>query len=183
MYVPNHFKSQSLEQVKAFIKENSFAILISYQEGKPVATHIPLILVEKPEGKQVLWGHVSKANPQWKNIEAQEEVLAIFSGPHTYVSSSWYNHPNVPTWNYIAVHVYGKVKIMEGDALYESVETLVEKYEAGSQPRFHMKDLPEADLKRQMRGITGLEMSVERLEASLKLSQNRSLEDFQNVIY
>lgn len=182
MYVPNHFQPQNLEEVEKFLKENTFATLVSYQDGKPIASHIPLLLVEKENGQKVLWGHISKANPQWKNIEEQEEVLAIFTDAHTYISSSWYNHVNVPTWNYIAVHAYGKAKIIEGDTLYQSVKDLVEKYEGGNQPRFHMEDLNEADMRRQLRGITGLEMSLDRVEASFKLSQNRNPEDHQNVI-
>lgn len=181
MYTPVHFRPESIEAVQAFVKENSFAILVSYQDGKPIASHIPLLLVER-EDKQVLWGHISKANPMWENIEGQEEVLAIFSEPHTYISSSWYNHVNVPTWNYIAVHIYGRVKIIDGEMLHQSIFDLVEKYEAGNEKRFHLSDLTEKDLKRQMHGIVGLELAVERVEASFKLSQNRKPEDFENII-
>lgn len=117
MYVPPLYKAQSTEEVKAFLQANPFGILVSVQRGKPVATHIPLMLVHNHEGKQVLWGHVSKANEQWNNLLDQEKVLAIFTGPHTYISSSWYSHENVPTWNYIAVHVYGKVRFIEGQVL------------------------------------------------------------------
>jgi transcriptional regulator len=182
MYVPNHFKAQSPEEVKAFIKANSFAILVTTQDGRPIATHIPLLLVEKKDGALTLQGHISKANPQWKNIEAQTEVLAIFSEPHAYISSSWYGHVNVPTWNYIAVHVYGKVQILKGEMLEQSIADLVEKYEFGRETRFHLQDLSPTDLKRQLRGIVGLELSMDRVEASYKLSQNRNAEDHQNVI-
>ena len=180
MYTPLHFQAKDLKEVRAFIKEYSFAILVSYQDGKPIATHIPLLLVER-DGKELLWGHISKANPQWKNIENQE-VLAIFSEPHTYVSSSWYQDPNVPTWNYIAVHAYGQASLLEGEQLYQSVADLVEKYEAGNTNRFHLSDLSDQDLKRQLRGIVGLEIKITRLEASFKLSQNRKPQDHQTII-
>lgn len=180
MYTPPHFQAKDLEEVKDFIKAHSFAILVSYQENRPIATHIPLLLVEDEE-QQVLWGHISKANPQWQNIETQE-VLAIFSEPHTYVSSSWYQDPNVPTWNYIAVHAYGQASLLEGAQLYRSVADLVEKYESSITDRFHLADLSEQDLKRQLRGIVGIQIQISRLEASFKLSQNRKPQDHQTII-
>src|SRR4051812_15778197 len=118
MYVPKQFKNNEPAQIKDFIRKNGFAILVSQCEGKIVATHLPLELNEDGEK---LSGHISRANPQWKNFDQGTEVLAIFNGPHAYISSSWYNHENVPTWNYIAVQVYGKIAIIEGEELVRSM--------------------------------------------------------------
>src|SRR6187402_3094913 len=107
MYIPREYKNEDLASVKEFIQSNGFAILVSEAEGKPWATHLPLVLDTNSEGKDILFGHISKANKQWKDFDPDKEVLAIFSGPHAYISSSWYDHVNVPTWNYLAVHIYG----------------------------------------------------------------------------
>ena len=90
MYTPNHYKNEDLKQVREFIKSNSFGILVNQVDGKPWATHIPIELDTDEEGKDSLVSHISKANPQWKSYNEKEEVLCIFNGPHTYVSSSWY---------------------------------------------------------------------------------------------
>lgn len=180
MYTPPHFQAQSQEEVEAFVKANSFAILVSQQSGKPLATHLPLLWVEK-EDKTVLWGHWSRANPQWQDIAGQS-VLAIFHGPHAYVSSSWYNHVNVPTWNYIAVHIYGTIRIIEGEELERSLHLLVGKYEADSEHPFQIEQLGSQKFNREMRGIVGLELEVEEIQAAFKLSQNRNAEDYQNII-
>src|SRR5436190_23118671 len=119
MYVPGYSRNQNIDEVKEFIKENSFGILVSSGSSKLHATHIPLELSTNGNGKDILTGHISKANPQWKNFNGSDRVLVIFNGPHAYVSSSWYDHENVPTWNYIAVHVYGIIKIIEGEKLLQ----------------------------------------------------------------
>src|SRR5258705_8497820 len=111
MYIPKYFQQSQLPEIENFIRKNSFAILINQVNGKSWATHIPVELEENDPGEKVLWCHIAKANLQWKAFESNPDVLVIFSGLHHYVSSSWYNHANVPTWNFIAVHVYGKVTI------------------------------------------------------------------------
>ena len=113
MYTPEIYKNENQEEIKKFLQENSFGILINQTNGKLCATHIPLELETTKEGKDILWGHISKENPQWNGFIDNDQILAVFSGPHSYISSSWYDHENVPTWNYIAVHVYGKIKIIE----------------------------------------------------------------------
>ena len=129
MFVPKYAQNNDAAEIKEFIKQNGFGILISQSSQKLMATHIPL---EFSQDESKLLGHISKANPQWKKFESDSEVLAIFSGPHAYISSSWYDHENVPTWNYIAAHVYGSIRIIEGDELYEALKHLVAKYEAAS---------------------------------------------------
>ena len=133
MYIPEHYRNENQEDIKNFIHQNGFGILINQTNGKLLATHIPLLLEEK-DGKQFLVGHVSKENPQAKSFKTNDEILAIFSGAHTYISSSWYDHENVPTWNYLAVHIYGKVKLHSLEESIESLKRLVDKYEAKAKP-------------------------------------------------
>ena len=97
MYVPHHYKNENISEVKAFLKENSFGILINQVAGKPWGTHLPLALDINENGEDVLRGHLAKANVQWKHFEDNSEVLCIFNGPHAYISSSWYKEEEVPT--------------------------------------------------------------------------------------
>lgn len=172
MYTPPKFQPQSQAQVIDFVKDNGFAIVCSTHKARPWATHIPLILTKNEAGEAVLQGHVSKGNQQWKSIEGQE-VLCIFQGPHAYISSSWYDHVNVPTWNYVAVHIYGYARLMNETELLDSLHTLVDKYEAPSECPFSVDQLPPKMLKNELRGIVGIEIKVSDIEASFKLSQNR----------
>ncbi|HLP19424.1 MAG TPA: FMN-binding negative transcriptional regulator, partial [Chitinophagales bacterium] len=129
MYIPNHFKEEDKTEIEKLVREFGFATLVSLKDNLPWATHIPLELVTDESGNWFLHGHVSKANPQWKTFETMRDVLAIFMGPHTYVSPSWYNHRNVPTWNYKAAHLYGKVTLVEGEKLEAMLQKLMKRYE------------------------------------------------------
>jgi transcriptional regulator len=182
MYIPKYFKNENAEEISSFIKENGFGILISQLAGKLLATHIPLMLDKAANGSDILMGHISKANPQWKNFEQNEEVLAIFSGPHAYISSSWYDHENVPTWNYIAVHVYGKIRILEAAALKQQLSKLVDKYEAGRENPVRVENMSAAMLESQMRGIVGFEIEISDIQAVKKLSQNRDAENYARIV-
>ena len=113
MYTPDLYKNKDAESIRTFLKENSFGILINQTHGKLCATHIPIELEVNADGKEIRQGHLSKLNPQAEGFTENDQVLAVFTGPHSYVSSSWYDHENVPTWNYIAVHVYGRIKIVD----------------------------------------------------------------------
>ena len=132
MFIPDIYKNENKEEIEQFIRENGFAILVNQTNGKFWATHIPLILDIDNDGKLILVGHISKENPQGESFKNNTEILAIFSGPHAYISSSWYDHENVPTWNYTAVHVYGKVKILNLEESIQSLKKLVDKYEKNS---------------------------------------------------
>jgi len=181
MYIPDLYKNENQEAITAFLKENSFGILINQTNGKLWATHIPLELSINAEGKTILEGHISKENPQWKGFAEDDQILAIFSGPHSYISPSWYDHENVPTWNYIAVHVYGKIKIIEGDAVIESLKRLVDKYEKNSENPVRIEDLSEKTMM-QSRGIVAFEIEIEEIQAQHKMSQNRDDKNYQNII-
>jgi transcriptional regulator len=134
------------------------------------------------EDGEKLFGHISRANPQWRNFNEQGEVLAIFSGPHAYISSSWYNHENVPTWNYIAVHVYGKIRMIEGKELFESLRHLVDKYEKKSEHPVSVDKMSPEYVERSMKGVVGFEISISHMEAAYKLSQNRDKVNHEAII-
>ncbi len=181
MYIPNHYKNENINEVKEFLKQNSFGILISSVNGKHWGTHIPLELEKDELGGDSLYGHISKNNPQWDCFKENEEVLAIFNGPHAYVSSSWYNHENVPTWNYIAVHVYGKLSILNEQELMGSLKRLVDKYESNSENPVKVDKLSENTLK-SIKGIVGFKIKIENIHSAYKLSQNRNDEDHHNIV-
>ncbi|MDN4166188.1 FMN-binding negative transcriptional regulator [Cytophagales bacterium LB-30] len=181
MYIPKIFKQENPSEIKAFIEKNGFASLISQVEGKPWATHIPLVWEEK-NGKSVLAGHISRGNAQWRAFTDQEQVMAIFMGPHAYVSSSWYNHENVPTWNYMAVHVYGNVRLTEGEELLASLKKLTDKYEQHSQNPVSVEGMSEKFLRNELKGLVGIEITITDIHAVHKLSQNRDTHNQQNII-
>jgi transcriptional regulator len=182
MYIPNNFKQENLDEIKSFLQQNSFGILVSQVNGKPWATHIPLELVKGAQGQDVLVGHLSRGNKQWKDFENNEEVLAIFNGPHAYISSSWYDHENVPTWNYIAVHVYGTIRIVEGEELLDSLKKQVNKYEAHSANPVTVEGMSKKFLESELKGIVGFEIRITDIQASYKVSQNRDAKNKQTII-
>lgn len=181
MYTPEIHKNEDPESIRTFLKENSFGILINQTNGKLCATHIPIELEINTDGKEVLQGHISKLNPQAEGFAENDQVLAVFSGPHSYISSSWYDHENVPTWNYIAVHVYGRIKITDETATIESLKKLVDKYEANSKNPVRVENL-SAKTMREARGIVGFEIEIDEIQATKKLSQNRDDHNYKNII-
>jgi transcriptional regulator len=181
MYIPDLYKNENQEEIIQFLKENSFGILVNQTDGKLWATHIPLEFEITKNGNQMLYGHLSKDNPQWKSFTSDAKILAIFSGPNSYISSSWYEKENVPTWNYIAVHVYGMIKIVEGEAVIESLKKLVDKYEATSKNPVRVEELSEKTMH-QTEGIVAFEIEIEAIQAVKKMSQNRNEKDYHNII-
>jgi transcriptional regulator len=179
MYVPIYAQHNEMPAIKEFIRHNGFGILISQSDQKLMATHIPL---EFSSDESKLLGHIAKANPQWKKFDEQKEVLAIFSGPHTYISSSWYDHENVPTWNYIAAHVYGGIRIVDGDELLQSLKQLVDKYEAASTHPVSLGTMSPGYAAKSIRGLVGFEISITSIEATYKLSQNRDQKNHHRII-
>lgn len=180
MYIPALYKNDNQDDIQNFIHQNGFGVLVNQTDGKLWATHIPLLLEEK-EGKQILVGHVSSENPQAESFKTNDDVLAIFSGAHTYISSSWYDHENVPTWNYLAVHVYGKLKIHSLDESIEALKRLVDKYETKSENPLRIEDLSKKTML-QARGIVSFEIEITAIEAKKKLSQNRDDKNYQTII-
>jgi transcriptional regulator len=173
VYVPRSNRIDEPEAIWRFVAANSFALLASQVAGRLWATHIPILSGTRPDGTRYLHGHIARANPQWRDWREGDEALAVFSGPHAYISSSWYDHPNVPTWNYLAVHVYGRLRLIEGDALRGSVGALLDKYEAHSRQPVTMEGLPDDLVQRELRAIVGFELDVTEVHGKQKLSQNR----------
>lgn len=172
MYIPPKYQNSNLDEVRKFVENNAFGILISKGSAYPMATHIPLELDKDKHGKDILVGHVAKANPHWKTFKSQPEVLAIFNGPHAYISSSWYKEEEVPTWNYIAVHIMGRLQILGAEELLETLHKLVDKYEKDSEYPLNLNDLSPSTM-RQVKGIVGFKISIEEIQAAFKLSQGR----------
>jgi transcriptional regulator len=174
VYVPEAFRESDVERLHAFVRDNSFGTLVSNTPEGPFASHLPFLL---DAGRNVLVGHMARANPHWQSLEG-EVALAIFQGPHGYVSPRWYKTPiAVPTWNYAAVHARGHVTLVqEGDRLLEILAETTRRYD----PTWPM---PEGDyVPKLAKGVVGFEMAIERLEGKMKLSQNRSREDREGVI-
>jgi transcriptional regulator len=181
MYIPDLYKNENAEEIQNFLRDHGFAVLISQANTKLLASHIPLVLDINTTGAQVLIGHLSKLNPQASNFTNDAEVLAVFSGPHAYVSSSWYDHENVPTWNYIAVHVYGTVRLYNEEETITSLKKLVDRYEINSVNPVRVEELSERTM-REAKGIVAFEIAITSLEAVKKLSQNRDAKNHQNIV-
>jgi transcriptional regulator len=171
VYIPAHYNEPDLATLHAFIEANSFAVLFSCA-GEPFASHLPLLLERTPAPHGRLLGHVARANPQWRTADGQR-VLAVFAGPHAYVSPSWYGEPDVvPTWNYVAVHATGRFRAVdEPGAARALVERMVDFYERGREEPWQFSGTPSY-FQRMLRGIVAFEIDVERVEGKWKLSQN-----------
>lgn len=182
MYVPKIHHQEDQEEIYKYIKANGFATLVSQLDKRSIATHVPMYLNKTEEGGYTLLSHIALGNEQKKCLDGQQELLAIFMNSHTYVSSSWYNHINVPTWNYISIHVYGTAEVLEGEKLYSSINKLVDQYEGGREGRFHLSDMSDNMQKAHIKGLVGFEMTIDQIVPAFKLSQNRNDIDFHNVI-
>jgi transcriptional regulator len=182
MYIPAAFAEPDLTRLHDFIEDNSFGVLVSQVRGLPFATHLPFLLdrIAGPHGTLV--GHGARANPQWREAAGQT-ALAIFSGPHIYVSPSWYEAEQVvPTWNYTAVHAYGRVEVVEDQGLLlDIVQRSVQVYERAL-PRPWSFDAASAFIERLLAQIVGFRIEVERLEGKFKLNQNHPAERRKKVV-
>ncbi len=198
MYIPPINRMENPEEIRKFITQNDFGILINTNAKQEIfVTHIPFILTQNATGEDVLRGHVAKANPQWKNFatnniknnpennsqnEHKNQVLAVFSGAHSYISPSWYDHYNVPTWNYLAVHVEGLLRIVEEEEMYEHLKELLNHHEQFQDKPMSMEDIPEKILKPDLKGVVGFEILITEIHAKAKLSQNRDEKNKKRII-
>ncbi len=182
MFVPAYFKVSDQQVVEDFVKNNSFATLVTNGDPYPQATHIPIELEVNAAGEKVLWGHVARGNSQWKDFARFPQVRVIYLSPiHGYISSSWYDHPNAPTWNYVSVQVTGRIRIVSETEAWEAVRRLVDKYEKVSEQPVSLDRLPPS-VQAQMKGLVAFEVAIENWEAAYKLSQNRDEKNFQAII-
>jgi transcriptional regulator len=182
MYIPSTFHETDTEKQFDIIEQFSFGLLVSQHDGAPFATHLPLLLDRTHAPSGCLIGHIARANPQWQQAEGQT-VLAIFSGPHAYVSPTWYEAANVvPTWNYVAVHAYGTFRaIHDIDAVFTIVGRYVDFFEAALPEPWKFEAASEY-ARNMARGIVGFRIEIDRLEGKWKLNQNQPRDRREKVV-
>ena len=181
MYIPEHFRISDHSTALAFMRANPFAILVSTSADGPFATHAPVVICEAGE-QVVIRGHIARANQHWRYLEQEPRCLAIFHGPHAYVSASNYSaRENVPTWNYTAVHAYGEARVFNAP---EELQKVLHQLIGAVEPAFaeQWDGLSDAYRDGMLSHIVGFEIAVTKIETKFKLSQNRSVEEQANVI-
>ena len=183
MYTPSSFRVDDLPTLHAFMERHSFATLCSSTDGELEATHLPLLLDRENGSHGRLVGHMARPNGQWKRA-AGSRVMAIFAGPHAYVSPTWYeSNETVPTWNYTAVHAYGVLTLIEDEArLHEIVRRTVDVYERSMPRPWSMDDASPQYLDKMLLGIVGFEVVIDRIEGKWKLNQNHPVERREKVL-
>ncbi|MGE5767995.1 MAG: FMN-binding negative transcriptional regulator [Bacteroidota bacterium] len=181
MYVPEAFRLTDRARMAEVMRAFDFALLVTAPDGHAQASHLPFLYEpdEGPEG--TLYAHMARANPQWRDFAALAgsggEALAVFQGPHSYISPTWYatEQPTVPTWNYVAVHAYGLPQVIEEPAAARAlIERLAAVQEAGLTPQWTTAGLTDTFMNGMLRGLVAFRIPVARLEAKAKLSQNKT---------
>jgi transcriptional regulator len=188
MYIPHHFREERIPVIHQLIRSHHFATLVTMGPEGLLASHVPMLLDPEPAPFGTLRCHVARANPQWRSFSPDVPALAIFSGPQQYISPLWYETTAetgkvVPTWNYVVVHAYGTLQVIEDAAwLREMVTDLTNVLEAGFPEPWKVESAPADFISAQLKGIVGLEMPVSRLEGKWKVSQNRVEKDRLGVV-
>lgn len=182
MYIPKVYKNENVDEIISFIKQNNFGILVTQNASfKTIATHIPFV-ISKKDNTIILTSHISKANEQWKNFESLNQVLVIFSGEHAYISSSWYDHNNVPTWNYIAAHLYGKIKVMNQESTLKHLCELVQQHEAKEENPTSVHAMGAEYIAAEMKGLVAFQIEIQEMYSAFKLSQNRDEKNWKRIL-
>ena len=184
MYVPAAFREERLDALYDLIQQHSFGTLVSQTPDGLFATHLPFLLDTQGGERGLLRAHMARANPHWRSLADGGEALVLFQGPHTYVSPSWYRTEKaVPTWNYVAVHAYGRARIIADPAAVRHVlQMTVDCNESGFEQPWAMDGLPDEYVETMAANVVAFEVAITRLEGKRKLSQNRSSADRQGVI-
>lgn len=182
MYIPPAFRVEDASKLAAFIQRYSFVTLVTHDGKSPFASHLPMLLRPTAGVHGTLVSHMARANPQWRHFAAGDEVLAIFHGPHSYISPAWYQTElAVPTWNYATVHAYGVPQLLtDPERVAALLRETVSAYEAGSE-RPWSGIIPDDYRDKLMHGIVAFELPITRLEGKFKLGQNRPPADNQGV--
>ncbi len=180
MYIPKHFEETDKVKTVAFMQQFPFATIINVHNDMPVATHLPFVVEERSD-KVYLYSHFAKANEQWQQLD-KTNTLVIFAEPHAYISPRHYDHEqNVPTWNYIAIHAYGKARLIEDDAgKLELLAKTIQCFESTYQQQW--ESLTDKYKTGMLKGIVGFEIEVTDLQAKYKLSQNRTVTEKEKII-
>jgi transcriptional regulator len=183
MYSFSYFKEKDIELVKQFMQQNSFALLAGCDaHQQPVATQVPLLLEER-EGKLFLLGHIQRKTDHHLAFEQNPHVLAVFTGPHTYVSASWYSNPQIAsTWNYIAVHAKGPMQFLGEAALLNILTRTTALYENNTSSPALVEKMPVEYVSKMMKAIVAFEIEITHLDNVFKLSQNRDKETYANIM-
>ena len=184
MFVPEHYRERDATVLFEAMRAHAFATIISADEdGAPLATWIPF-LIEGTPARPVILGHLARINDQWRSWSAERPLLALFQGPHHYVSPAWYaSAPNVPTWNYVAVQVRGRPRLLEDPVEVEAMlERLVAQFEANREPAWELRDQPPDYRARMARGIVAFELLIDEIAGAFKLSQSKSAADREGAL-
>ncbi|MBI6975323.1 MULTISPECIES: FMN-binding negative transcriptional regulator [Pseudomonas] len=187
MYTPRAFALDDLPEIQQLIQHTRLAQLVTVGENGLQASHLPLLLNPDEGPNGTLYGHLAKANPQWRELQNGSEALVIFAGAEAYISPAFYpakaEHGKVvPTWNYIAVHAYGKPEVFSDDErLLKVVTALTDRHESGRAQPWRVSDAPADYIDGMLKAIVGFALPIERLVGKRKLSQNRSAADMAGV--
>jgi transcriptional regulator len=182
MYLPRAFAVKDIPELHAFMEQFSFASLVTQNDAKLIASHIPFVLDREEGASGRLRGHVAVRNPQLAHLNTGSEALVMFQGPHSYISPSWYvSQETVPTWNYTAVHAYGRPRMLDRAGLILLLKDLVHQNERLLEPPWDF-DPQAAWVEKMLPEIAAFEIPIERLEGKFKLNQNRTLADRRRVV-
>lgn len=187
MYVPAHFAENRVEVLHELIRSRPLGVLVTLGADGLSANHVPFEIAPEPQPFGSLRCHVARANPVWRDFTPNYEALAIFTGPSTYISPSWYPTKNqsgevVPTYNYLVAHVYGTMEVIhDAKWLRGLVTRLTQRFEAGREAPWQVTDAPSAFIEKQLGAIVGIEIPITKLIGKWKVSQNRPPEDRQGV--
>jgi len=182
VYIPEHFQENDRHRLRRLIDGHPFGLLISVRDGAPFISHLPFLFDADVGALGRLTGHVARANPHWQYLADGRPAVAVFQGPHAYVSPAWYGAAGVPTWNYAVVHVHGQPRVIDDVAGVEHIVTRLTAVHESRYPAPWQPDLTGERRSRLLGGIVGFEIDVTGLEAKFKLSQNRGVDDQSRVI-
>lgn len=181
MYIPKEFENRDPNVTWDFIEKNNFGMLVSARNSEPYITHLPFV-PKKIESQLFLEAHLALANPHVHVLQDGDTVKIVLNGPHGYVSSSVYNHPNVPTWNYQTVHITGKITRLTEEGLEKHLSELVDLHEKERTAPLNYEGFDQNLVQSYLKEIVGFRIQIEKTEAAFKLSQNRSSEDYQAIL-
>jgi transcriptional regulator len=183
MYIPPHFANRDVSQLHDAIETYSFALIVNRAGDDLVASHLPLLLDRSSGPQGTLLGHFARANAHWRSAAGQQ-ALVVFSGPHAYISPTWYAAEHVvPTWNYISIHAYGRVELIEDPVgVLALLDRTVEHFESNQPRPWRLADQPAEFIERLAGQIVGFRIPIDRLEGKWKLNQNHPQERRERVI-
>lgn len=187
MYLPKYFEQQDLDSLTSLLKDYPLGALVTQYDGMLEANHIPFLLEGPLAAGGKLIGHVAKGNPVWKHDTTEQETLVIFQGPESYITPNWYpskqiHHQVVPTYNYAVVHVYGRLSITHEEATKLRIVTdLTQAMESSRGSTWQVSDAPADYIEKMLNAIVGIELSITRIQAKWKVSQNRDVKDRDGV--